>query len=82
MGKVGCWLSAKVGVGGHPEAQPAVGSTGIPVKQVVGRKQERREAKALPLNTLRARRQETAVRQELKHPSRSCAHTWLSVDLH
>ena len=51
MGKVGCWLSAKVGVGGHPEAQPGVGSTGIPLKRVVGRKQERREAMALPLNT-------------------------------
>lgn len=54
MGTVGCWLSAKVGLGGHPEAQPGVGSTGIPLKQVVGRKQERREAKALPLNTLTA----------------------------
>ena len=77
MGKVGCWLLAKVGVGDCPEAQP-----GVPLKWVVGRKQERREAKALPLNTLRARCQEAAVRQESKHRSRSCAHTWLLVALH
>ena len=68
---------AKVGVGDRPEAQP-----GVPLKWVVGRKQERREAKALPLNTLRARCQEAAVGQESKHRSRSCAHTWLLVALH
>lgn len=72
MGKVGCWLSAKVGVGDRPEAQPGVGSTGVPLRRVTGRKQERRKAKALPLNTLRASCQEAAVRQELKRQSRSC----------